>query len=218
VTLVGLLLLGVIAAGAVTTLIKAGDYTSVHEPGGRTVRVPKIAHLSAQRAEIAAIAESQIGYTTNPPNSYCNKYSAYWSSGSATCGNGELDEEWCADFAAWVWQKAGLPIIYQYINGDLNSSAASFYEWGVAKGTWHPVGTGYVPEPGDVAVYGLDKADLVAAHVAVVIGYVRGQRGPIAVNGDGDSTAFSVVEVRTDEYFADAHPAQAALSGYVSPH
>jgi hypothetical protein len=218
VTLVGLLLAGVIAAGTAITLIRAADYTLVHEPGGGTVRIPKVHHLSAQRAKIVAIAESQIGYTTNPPNTYCNKYSAYWSSGSATCGNGELNEQWCADFAAWVWQKASVPITYQYINGDLNSSAASFYEWGVAKGTWHPVGTGYAPEPGDVAVYGLDAADLVAAHVAVVIGYVRGQRGPIAVNGDGDSTAFSVVEVRTDEQFADAHPAQAALSGYVSPN
>jgi hypothetical protein len=218
VTLVGLLLAGVIAAEAAITLSRASHYTSVHEPGGGTVRVPKVAHLSAQRAKIVAIAESQIGYTTNPPGTYCNKYSAYWSSGSTACGTGELNEEWCADFAAWVWQKAGVPVTYQYINGDLNSSAASFYEWGVAKGTWHPIGTGYVPEPGDVAVYGLDTADLVAAHVAVVIGYVRGQRGPIAVNGDGDSTAFSVVEVRTDEYFADAQPARAALAGYVSPN
>ena len=95
---------------------------------------------------------------------------------------------------------------YQYVNGDLNSSAASFYEWGVANGTWHPVGSGYVPQPGDVAVYGLDSSDVIAAHVAIVIGYQPGDRGPTAVNGDGDLTAFSVVEVRTDEYLADTHP------------
>jgi hypothetical protein len=218
VALVGLVLVGMVAVGAVATLTRASNYTVLHLPRGRTVKVPKVARLSAQRAKIVAIAESQIGYTTDPPNTYCNKYSAYWSSGSASCSNGDLSEEWCADFAAWVWQKAGVPIAYQYINGDLNSSAASFYEWGEAKGTWHPVGSGYVPQPGDVAVYGLDTADLIAAHVAVVIGYVRGQQGPIAVNGDGDFTGFSLVEVRTDEYFADAHPPQAAISGYVAPN
>ncbi len=168
-------------------------------------------------ARIVSIAESQIGYKTDPPGTYCNKYSAYWYSGSADCGNDNLDEEWCADFAAWVWKQAGAEVNYQYVNGDLNSSAASFYEWGVANGTWHPVGSGYVPQPGDVAVYGLNSSDVVAAHVAIVIGYQPGDRGPTAVNGDGDLTAFSIVEVRTDEYLADTHPDGSPLSGYVAP-
>ena len=56
---------------------------------------------------------------------------------------------------------AGVPLVYQYINGDLNSSSASFYEWGVRHHTWHPVNSGYVPQPGDVAVYGLNVSALV---------------------------------------------------------
>ncbi len=196
---------------------RAPTGTVLHAGPGVTVEVPRAPHLSPVRARIVSLAESQIGYATDPPTTYCNKYSAYWSSGTDGCGNGDLAEEWCADFAAWVWQKAGAAVTYQYINGDLNSSAASFYEWGKAKGTWHPVGSGYVPQPGDVAVYGLDPASLFAAHVAVVVGYKTGQRGPIAVNGDGDRTGFSVVEVRTNEYFADVHPKDAPLSGYVSP-
>lgn len=173
--------------------------------------------ISPLRARIVAVAESQVGYTTDPAGTYCNKYSAYWYSGTADCGNDNLDEEWCADFAAWVWQQAGVAVTYRYVNGDLNSSAASFYEWGMANGTWHPLGSGYVPQPGDVAVYGLDSTALVASHVAIVVGYTPGARGPTAVNGDGDLTSFSVVEVRKDEFFADAHPAYAALAGYVSP-
>jgi hypothetical protein len=184
---------------------------------GATVRVPSLASLSPLRARIVSTAESQIGYTTDPLGTYCNKYSAYWHSGAGNCGNGNLNEEWCADFAAWVWQRAGAAVTYQYVSGDLNSSAASFYEWGVSRGTWHPAGSGYVPVPGDVAVYGLDVGSLVADHVAIVIGYQSGDRGPIAVNGDGDLTAFSIVEVRTDEYLADIHPGGAPLSGYVSP-
>ncbi|HUC13827.1 MAG TPA: CHAP domain-containing protein [Acidimicrobiales bacterium] len=192
------------------------DYWVLHFHG-ETVRVPKVPSLSPLRKRIVDIAVSQLGYVTEPPSTFCNKYSGYWVSGAGDCGNSNLAEEWCADFAAWVWEHAGADVTYQYINGDLNSSAASFYEWGAARGTWHPVGSRYKPLPGDVAVYGLDKAALVAVHVAVVIGYTPGERGPIAVNGDGDLTGFSVVEVATDELVADTHPGSAALSGYVSP-
>jgi hypothetical protein len=207
-----------VLAVAVRAVVATPGYNVLHPAKQPAVDVPRLSGLSPLRSRIVTIAESQLGYSTDPSNTYCNKYSAYWSSGASTCGNGDLAEEWCADFAAWVWQKAGVPIVYQYINGDLNSSAASFYEWGQAQGTWHPVGRGYTPQPGDVAVYGLDPGALVAAHVAVVIGYQHGQRGPIAINGDGDLTGFSVVEVRTDEYDADTQPDDAPLSGYVSPN
>jgi CHAP domain len=191
------------------TLLSLGD--------GHTLLVPADSGLSSLRKRIVALAEGQIGYATDPSNTYCNKFSAYWVSGTADCGNSNLDEEWCADFAAWAWQKAGAEVTYQYINGDLNSSSASFYEWGVAHGTWHPLGSGYVPEPGDVAVYGLNTSQMIAAHVAIVVGYVPGDKGPIDVNGDGDLTAFSRVELRADEFYADADPKGAPLSGYVSP-
>lgn len=172
--------------------------------------------LSPLRARIVSIAESQLGYRTDPPGTYCNRYSAYWHSGTP-CGPGLASEEWCADFAAWVWQKAGALVTYQFVPGDLNSSSASFYEWGLAHGTWHPIGSGYTPLPGDVAVYGLEPATLVAQHVAVVTADPPGARGPDVVNGDGDRTGFSVVEAGTDQYQADTRGVAAPLSGYVAP-
>jgi CHAP domain len=194
-----------------------GPYMALETATGSTVLVPNTSTLPALRARVVGIAESQIGYQTDPAGTYCNKYSAFWESGADRCGNDNLSEEWCADFAAWVWRKAGVPLVYQYVNGDINSSAASFYEWGQANGTWHALGSGYTPEPGDVAVYGLDPATLYASHVAIVVGYSHGQNGPVAVNGDGDVTGFSAVEVRANEYLADTHPSGAPLSGYVSP-
>jgi hypothetical protein len=222
------LLLLVAGVGLVVIAVGAGEGERAmhhHLPNGtllslgngHTLLVPADPGLSPLRRRIVALAEGQIGYTTDPPNTYCNKYSAYWISGTADCGNSNLDEEWCADFAAWAWKKAGVEVTYQYINGDLNSSSASFYEWGAAHGTWHPLGSGYVPQPGDVAVYGLNIAQLVASHVAIVVGYVPGDKGPIDVNGDGDLTAYSRVELRADEFYADADPKGAPLSGYVSP-
>jgi hypothetical protein len=180
--------------------------------------IARAAAISPLRGRIVTVAESQVGYRTDPPDTYCNKYSAYWASGTNDCGNGNLVEEWCADFATWVWQQAGANVTYQYVNGDLNSSSASFYEWGVAHGTWHPVGSGYIPQPGDVVVYGLDVANLVAQHDAIVVSYTSGDRGPDAVNGDGSHTGFSVVEISNNEYQADISAKNIArVAGYVSP-
>lgn len=168
---------------------------------------------------IVSIANSQVGYRTAPSDSYCNKFSAYWSAGSGGCPSGEASEKWCADFAAWVWQQAGIPVTYGYGPGQLNGGAVSFYQWGVDHGTWHPATDGYRAAPGDVALYGLNLgAYPTAAHVAVVTADPAGQAGPDVINGDGDRTGFSVVETGTDQLRADTgHRQNAMLDGYVSP-
>ena len=167
---------------------------------------------------IVALAQSQIGYATNLPSSYCNKFSAYWNAGTGACPSGEKSEEWCADFAAWAWHKAGVPFTYGYGPEEINGGAVSFYEWGVANGEWHPASSGYVASPGDVAIYGLSLgADPSAVHVAIVTDDASGQAGPDVVNGDGDRTGFSVVETGTDQAIADAGNGNSSLAGYVSP-
>lgn len=196
---VALVLTAVVAAAVVITV--------------QATRAPSIAPF---RARIVAAAESQLGYRTDPANTYCNKFSAYWYSGTP-CGSGGRAEEWCADFAAWAWKQGGAAVDYQFVHGDLNSSSASFYEWGETHGTWHPVGSGYTPQPGDAAVYGLDAATSIADHVAIVTGYDPGAAGPDVVNGDGDHTGFSVVEADSDQVDADTHGGGEPLSGYVSP-
>ena len=126
---------------------------------------------------IVAIAKSQVGYDTEPSSSYCNKFSAYWDVGTPDCPSGELAEEWCADFAAWVWRLAGVQFTYGYDPREINGAAVSFYEWGVANGEWHPATSGYVASPGDVAVYGLSLgAHPSAVHVAIVANDLPGQR------------------------------------------
>ena len=173
--------------------------------------------LSPLRARIVAAAQSQVGYTTDPSDTYCNKFSAYWNAGVDDCGNANLDEEWCADFAAWTWKQAGAVVDYQLAPGYLNGNSASFYVWGSDHGTWHPVGSGYAPQPGDVAVYGLDTSAVTAVHVAVVIAATGNDASPDVINGDGDHTGFSVVEVGDNQAYADVKGKGAPLSGYVSP-
>ena len=170
------------------------------------------------RQRVVAIAYSQVGYRTEPSHSYCNKFSAQWYAGTAGCPNGGRSEEWCADFAAWAWKQAGVHFTYGFGPGKINAGAASFYEWGIANGAWHPATSGYVASPGDVAVYGLSLGSVPSAsHVAIVTRDSSGQRGPDVVNGDGDRTGFSVVETGTDQVQADiSHAGDSILAGYVS--
>jgi CHAP domain len=173
--------------------------------------------LSPLQSRIVSIAQGQVGYQTDPSDTYCNKFSAYWYAGTDDCGNDNLDEEWCADFAAWVWKQAGAEVDYQLAPGYLNGNSASFYVWGTDHGTWHPVDSGYTPQPGDVAVYGLDTTAVTAVHVAVVTAATGNDAAPDVINGDGDKTGYSVVEVGDSQAFADAKQKGAPLSGFVSP-
>jgi hypothetical protein len=198
--------LGLARAGNVLIVIATVAFTSSSQPA-----------LSPERARIVALVTGQIGYRTDPPDTYCNRFSAYWHAGATDCPNSNRDEEWCADFAAWAWRLAGVRFVYGFGPADINAASVSFYFWGVAHRTWHAVGSGYVPQGGDVAVYGLDLATSQAAHVAVVVSSSPGARGPNVVNGDGDHTGFSVVETGTDQYKSDITGNGGLLAGYVSP-
>jgi hypothetical protein len=207
----------IVAAGAVAVGLVAASHRVLGK--SRSFRLPSeasLATLSVPR-RIAAIAESQVGYRTNPANTYCNKFSAFWAVGDA-CSNGDTAEQWCADFAAWAWRKAGVQFTYGYGPGEINAAAASFYKWGVDNGRWHPATGTYEAGPGDIAVYGLSLAtDPRAAHVAIVIRDLPGNAGPDVVNGDGDLTAFSAVETGGDQRDITVGHMRYPLAGYVSP-
>jgi hypothetical protein len=207
----------IVLAGAAVTALAAAS----HDPFGkdRSFRAPSEARLATLSLpqRIAAIAKSQVGYTTDPSNSYCNKFSGSWAAGDA-CSNGNNAEEWCADFAAWAWRKAGVGFTYGYDPGDINAAAASFYKWAVANNRWHPATSAYQAAPGDIAVYGLSLGiDPRAAHVAIVIRDPPGPDGPDVVNGDGDLTAFSAVETGNDQREIEVGHKHYPLAGYVRP-
>jgi len=207
-----------LGAGVVVIILVA----TLHRVPGNSDSFPlpgqaALAGLSL-RQRIVAIARSQVGYSTEPPSTYCNKFSAYWDAGTADCPGGESAEEWCADFAAWVWQNAGVHVTYGYGPGQINGAAVSFYDWALAHGRWHPATSRYLAAPGDVAVYGLTLgAEPSAGHIAIVIADPPGQRGPDVVNGDGDRTGFSVVETGTHQVRPYAGHGRSTLAGYVSP-
>ena len=111
----------ILGAGAVVIILVVtlrgvlGETDSFPVPSQAT-----LAGLSVPQ-RIMAIAQSQVGYSTEPTDSYCNKFSAYWNAGAPDCPSGEKSEEWCADFAAWAWHKAGVTFTYGY--GPARSTA-----------------------------------------------------------------------------------------------
>jgi hypothetical protein len=166
-----------------------------------------------ERIGIVEYAGFYEGYRAGP--GYCNMFSAYWGDGSK-CGNGLRSEEWCSDFTAYIWRKGGVSFNFKDsdVYGYLNPNSGGFYTYAITHGTWHSAKSGYKPQPGDIALYGVSGSgkDWTAQHAAVVIGISPSAAGPDAINGDwGDTVGYF-----PDETTNEGDPAY-ALSGYASP-
>jgi hypothetical protein len=147
-----------------------------------------VAAPSPVASNIVAAATSQVG--GNPDLSegaFCNPY--------GPC------EEWCALFATWTWESAGVGIPSYGFVGDL-------YYWGASLGLDLPAGA--VPKPGDAVLYGTGPGNTnTSVHVGVVaevwpdgeIVTVEGDAGPgrtgqlnVVINGPfmpEDSSGFN---------------------------
>ena len=113
------------------------------------------------------IADSQVASDATPGN-FCNPY--------GPC------EEWCALFATWVWEQAGVPIPSYAFTG-------SIYYWAAANSAVLPPGA--APAPGDAVLYGTGPwSTATSLHVGIVaetwpdgaIVTIEGDAGP-APNG-----------------------------------
>lgn len=110
---------------------------------------------------------------------------------------GGVNEAWCADFASWIYNEAGYPIRE---GGNWRvPPVLGIQEIGQAgeRFVYHPVGDGYTPAPGDMAIYGNNE------HVNIVI-EVSG--GKITTIGGNESNNIKQSE-----------GPRGNLSGYVSP-
>jgi Big-like domain-containing protein/CHAP domain-containing protein len=187
---------------------------------GALISAPSTVSAATLGSTIASIALGQQGVEDNPANSYCNPYSGHWGDGTSCAsvgGQAYRAVEWCADFAAWAWQQAGVSFTYGSASSDINADSNSFYYWALANGTWHAAGSGYTPQAGDVAVYGTSAAD--ASHVGVVAS--NGSSGPNVVNGDWEidypNDFPTAVYYQTNEVNSDGGNSDGDLDGYASP-
>jgi CHAP domain len=167
---------------------------------------------------IISAAESQDQYnlavTENPPGSNCNIYTAYWGRGSTVgCAPGTSAEEWCSDFAQWVWAAAGIDTT------GIDGWAFTFVDWGQDHlGAWQPGATND-PEPGDAVVWG-DVASGYAVHVGIVVGVSQGMIDVVSGNSGPPIDAAGDVDAVWDSDYFDAATSTIGgypIIGYVSP-
>jgi len=141
----------------------------------------------ALRQKIVSTALSQVGNADNPVATNfgglnCNPYTtmvAGFSANSNGCGYDSTfkvsnsNENWCADFAKWVWQQAG---VTQDMN-TINAAASSFYQWALDDGQTPQTDAG-TPHAGDAIVF-FGAGPISPTHYADHVGLV------VAVNADG---------------------------------
>jgi hypothetical protein len=97
-------------------------------------------------SSIIGAADSQVN-TDPDPGSFCNPY--------GPC------EEWCALFATWVWEQAGVPIPSYAFTGDI-------FDWSAQNTAVFP--PTITPVPGDDVLYGTGpESTTTSLHVGVVM-------------------------------------------------
>jgi hypothetical protein len=171
-----------------TEVPRVGDFNGDHRADVATFL---LGGTSALRQHIADIARSQIGATNNG------------------CSYGPCGLDWCAMFATWSWERAG---IIGAPRGTYVATALG--TWGQQRGLFkaRPAGQTGSPAVGDWAVYGAPGSG-TGGHVSVVV----------AVHGDGTITTVNgnyndkVVETRINPATHRAGSRSVLISGYVSP-
>jgi hypothetical protein len=150
-----------------------------------------------------ALWDSQPGYTSmgGPQFSYAATGYLKYSQNN--------HEEWCADFVSWVYNQAGYPL-----QPDPNwrvSSVSGVQAIGEENQQfqWHPSGSNYTPQPGDIQVHGGGHVNIVVAVNNNTLTLIGGDQG------NGPYPGGSVVSEYTDTNF---YGGPNGITGYVSPN
>ncbi|GAA3034013.1 hypothetical protein GCM10020229_51790 [Kitasatospora albolonga] len=159
------------------------------------------AQAHADTATIASVANGELG---NGPCAHDGYVAGNHASDSCGAG-GQKAESWCADFAGWVWERAGAAH-----TRDLSSGAASFYDYGRRYGTLHSY-----PQVGDAIVYDFNSSSDWASHVNLVTAVGNGYISVVGGNqggGNGRVTGYNVNGAGVGTVVGGQR-----ISGFISP-
>jgi hypothetical protein len=106
-------------------------------------------------AQIARIAESQIGQAEQPLGSNESPAIAMYRTATAGAIPGA---PWCAYFASWAARQAGEPL---GAHGEGLGSVGQIWSWAQSTGRAIPNGPGVTPQPGDLIVFGDEHVGIV---------------------------------------------------------
>jgi hypothetical protein len=109
---------------------------------------------------IANVANSNVGVGDTPASTDfsfdCNPFTTLVDAGVSSSGCGtdpryhvlNENEEWCSDFAKYVWEQGGVTADL----GTINGQSATFYQWALDQGQHPSFGSG-TPQVGDAVVF-----------------------------------------------------------------
>ncbi len=174
-------------------------------------------NTSNVRQQVVCIAQQELSLWQSQPG-----YTPLGGPGFIYAATGYLkysqnsQEEWCADFASWVYNQAGYPIqpdpnwrvaAVQMIQ-SIGEKNQNFH--------WHPE-PGYTPKPGDLAIH-LYGSTYAQSHVNIVVGVsgnnvtmIGGDQGPGLPPSPGTPGQTVVSEYTVNSFTGDS------IIGYVSP-
>ncbi|MHB1865225.1 MAG: hypothetical protein ACYCPS_03635 [Candidatus Saccharimonadales bacterium] len=160
-------------------------------------------NLSPVRQKVVCLAEQELALWTSQngqPAQYQPGTNAYFKYSQNRA------EEWCADFASWLYIQAGDPLWSQR-QGNV-SYVPDIQQIGEAgpNFSWHPIGSGYTPVPGDLAIHGSQHVNVVVQVSGSAITLVGGDQG-------GNSFQTNIVSS-----YVTSNPASDSITGYVSPN
>jgi hypothetical protein len=152
-----------------------------------------------------------------------------WKSGKLGPGNSkpydfykysqQRDEEWCADFASWIYNQAGYPIDKTATEGNV-SAVPKIREIGEQnmEFTYHSAGN-YTPVPGDMVIYYYvsDAGTVTGHHVNIVVSTNKKTSSMTVVGGNQDNVLSGADNLSSvSEYIIHGFTGS-SIVGYVSP-
>lgn len=156
---------------------------------------PATQSQAAAKKTVVSVAMSQVGRGDAPRstnfNFDCDPFTTLVHAGATTSGCGvdshfkvrDEDELWCADFAKWVWEQAGVKTDLSV----LNAGATSFATWGHDRKEHLAFNSG-TPKIGDAIVFYPKGTSApvghMADHVGIIVGFNKAKGTVDMVNGD----------------------------------
>ncbi|CAN5183782.1 hypothetical protein BH09PAT3_BH09PAT3_5070 [soil metagenome] len=166
--------------------------------------------LDAVRQNVVCLAQAELALWTKKQMKPGTDFFKYESGGTT-------DEQWCADFASWIYNKAGYPISENAAAGRVPavSDIQSFGQAG-KRFSYHEK-AGYTPVPGDLVIYKEGWS-----HVNIVVSVNANQKSMKTIGGNeggdvsGTGTDSSVKGVIV-KYASSGDAYGSQITGYVSP-
>lgn len=134
--------------------------------------------------------EKIIQIATQELNSWSGDYKKY-SEGVAT--------DWCAYFASWVYEQAGVPLLTGSRSG-VASVSKGLVPTAESHNAYHPANSGYTPQAGDLVIYD--------GHVNILINPATFE----TIGGNEGVEGFEDTNIKKSTFWQDK------VIGYISPY